>query len=462
MDVMPRQLDPDQTGGFAFGERHYAGPTHPVSSWRDATSQTQGADDPTYHDLGILPDNLTPRKPSGAAPTWYPDNAGVSNVASAAPRRRRGGRRALLVVALGLVGAIVLAAGGYAALAAVRQVAQVAGVVDGPSPTASAFCRELQAQQYNQAYSHLGGAIATTYTTAQFSAAMTDLDAAEGRVTTCDATSGNASASAGSAKDAASLTVSLTRVTSGVLRGDVQMARQAGAWKITGIPTALLGVNMGAALALDSFCTALKGQHYSTVFGQLTSEAQAGAQLDDFTQLAQWQDAVDGQVTTCALTGLGKSAATTSASDTAADLAMSVTRSKLGQKQGTVSLKTVGDVWKVSAVSASLQGTDLGALVTGGRYCAALKKGDSGAVNGLVTASYWTNLYWTLLWNNFAGTKWTGCTLDATTFKLSGSKASFKAAFAASSGGKSTQQQATFQLVQSGGAWKLDNLIFPK
>ena len=52
---------------------------------------------------------------------------------------------------------------------------------------------------------------------------------------------------------------------------------------------------------------------------------------------------------------------------------------------------TTNGVWKVKSVASALQGTDLGALVNGRRYCADLASNNSGDLATQVTVGYWFN-----------------------------------------------------------------------
>jgi hypothetical protein len=113
----------------------------------------------------------------------------------------------------------------------------------------------------------------------------------------------------------------------------------------------------------------------------------------------------------------------------------------------------------VKSVASTLLGTDLGALVNGRRYCADLASNNSGDLATQVTVGYWFNNAPALLTAGFKGESWTGCSFDATTFKLNGDKASYKGVMQITAKDKTTRRAAlTFGASHSDGSWKVDTL----
>jgi hypothetical protein len=350
-----------------------------------------------------------------------------------------------------VLAAVLLVIGGGAALALSAYTA--------PANAVSQFCADLQGARYDQAYGLLGGTLRTHYSAIQFAEAATALDRAEGRVTACASSNANGGYAYTLGSAIASAMVTLTRAQAGALRGALALSSEQGAWHISDVDTSLLGVRLDALVAIDDFCAALTGRSYAAAYVMLAGAAQASASQTAFVQVAQWQDAVDGNVTACDVVGIGAEAG-----DSTVSFTITATRAKLGQKQGAVGLVVENARWRVASIAASLNGSDLGPLVVGSQFCDDLAHGNTSGLYGLVSPGYLGGLTLALIYNGVVGIQWSGCTLDATTYKAAGGKVSYSASMAITkkSNGQTTHTPVTFQTVQVSGAWKLDNIAFPK
>ncbi len=121
--------------------------------------------------------------------------------------------------------------------------------------------------------------------------------------------------------------------------------------------------------AANAFCQALETQNYTAAYGMLSSAYTAKLSQADFTQANQLHDQLDGKVKDCSVQAPSPAGFSFTHS-TAADLSAKITRNKTFS--GGISLIKQGDNWKVNAIDASLQGTDVGALAVAQNFCTAL------------------------------------------------------------------------------------------
>jgi hypothetical protein len=395
--------------------------------------------------------NATPNAPTDAY--TVPDMAPVPPPRAAPParppaRNRRGGipipfhSRALRWIALSVVVAIVGVIA-YAWVAAQRN--------GSPTGTVDSFCGALRADNFTQAYNLLGSAPRARITSADFATAAAALDRIEGRVTACPTTPSSA---VQTGINAATVDASLQRAGLGQMRGRIALSHEQNAWRITTLDATLLGVNLDALVAADGYCAGLLAQRYTETYNTLTDEFRGDLTSAEYEQMSQWRDLIDGAIRSCAPVTVDSSGG-----DNAATLTFNMSRAKLGRLRGDIALVNTNGAWKVQSVAASLQGTDLGALVTGRRYCADLASNNSGDLATQVTAGYWLNNLLAYAAAGIKGESWTGCSFDAATFKLDGGKASYKGVMQITAKDKTTRRAAlTFGLIQSDGAWKMDTL----
>jgi hypothetical protein len=322
-----------------------------------------------------------------------------------------------------------------------------------PTGAVTQFCSALRGDKYTQAYNLLASAPRQRITSTQFTAAAAALDRIEGRVAACPAI---AESAVQMGVNAATVDATLTRAGLGPMRGKVGLTHEQSAWRIASLDPTLLGVSLDALVAADDYCAALQGQRYTDAYTALADDLRGGLTSAEYEQMSQWSDLIDGSIRSCAPVTVDSSGG-----ESTATMAFSVTRAKLGRLRGDIALVNANGAWKVKSVASTLQGTDLGALVTGRRYCADLASNNSGDLATQVTAGYWLNNLLAFAAAKFNGESWTGCSFDASTLRLDGDQASYKGVMQITTKDKATRRAAlTFGALQANGAWKIDTLSF--
>ncbi len=383
-----------------------------------------------------------------------PTQQGGATVGTAAPAKKRSLK--WLWITLGTVAALLVVGGGAGAFALIQYTA--------PAAAAGQFCGDLKAQNYDSAYDMLSANLRLTYSKDQFHQANGVLDVAEGKVTACGAASGSGAYDYSLGGSKATVTAVITRATQGNLQGKLQLVNESG-WKVDAMETSLLGINLGALQTLGAFCQAEQTQNYTTAFGLLSSslQTQAGT-ADGFASVQQLQDEVDGKVTACAIKSIAPGN-----SDTSTTVTVTITRATLGAASGNITLDGTGGTWKISKIDQSVQGTNLLPFVTGTLFCFALAINDttgystaysltSSSFQQQVTLAQFTQGLTATLHQLSADAKWTDCTPDLTTYKVTASTAGYKAKLNAVSGtGAKGYVQLTFAFVLEGTIWKIND-----
>ncbi|HEX6817777.1 MAG TPA: hypothetical protein VF120_05335 [Ktedonobacterales bacterium] len=355
-----------------------------------------------------------------------------------------------LWITLAVVAALLIVGGGGAIFALV-QYAQ-------PAAAAGTFCGDLKAQNYTAAYNMLSAKMQAAYNSTAFAQGNAALDAAEGKVTACGAASGSSAYQYSLGGSTATLTATLTREKQGSLQGGVHLVNQSG-WKVDGLDTSLLGINLGALQTLGSYCAAMESQNYSTAYGFLggTLASDAGS-ADIFAEIAQLQDQVDGKVTGCAITAIPAGNTDTSTTVTA-----TLTRSTLGAKSGNITLTATNGTWKITQVADALQGTDLGPLVTGSIFGLALVGGDFADAYKLLTPelqAQFTQTQFQQLFALPAGYKYVAATPDLSTYKVTSTSASYAGTVTYTDPSNATHQRKfNITLDQVSGAWLVSGFV---
>lgn len=329
----------------------------------------------------------------------------------------------------------------------------------GPVGVANRFCGDLKAQSYSGAYELLGKQFQAAITEDDFMNAGVTLDRAEGSVLDCTISGGGGSLNP--AFGASSITVSLSvrRAKVSAHVGIARLVNEDGSWKIGALDSAVWGVDLNAVQVMQAYCTALQSQAYTAAYALLGKKQTAGIKASDYAQMAQWRDQVDGSVSVCQI--ISVSAGNTEA---AASFGVSITRHRLGEKQDTIGLNLEDAAWKINAIGQQLEGTDIGGIQTTARFCDDLSHGRYADAFGLLTLRFTGSDSESYVAAVFAGQingiKWTGCTFDASTYKVSGSNASMSVDIDAEqlSTGRAAAAPVTMKLVRLGHAWKLDTL----
>lgn len=358
-------------------------------------------------------------------------------------RSRRGWWQGIVLVAL-----LLLVAGGVAGAAYIH------GQLQQPMRAANAFCADLTAQDYTAAYDYFSAGLRRQLSSTQFPAIAKTLDAIEGRATSCRA-DGQYHYSLGDST--ASLRLALSRSKQGTLTGPLRLVHERGGWKVDTLDDQLLGVNLGALSAAESYCAALQSQDYATAYKELDAKLQKATSQATYTAQAQAHAQVDGAIQSCTLTALGHG--NTSA---AASFTVSLVRAHLGARSGVVGFTATQGAWRVTSVDASLAGSDLGALDTGAAFCAALTHNDFGGAYNLLSGNA-RNTYSEGQFQTQFGVSgiltWSGCAPDLTTYHVSGSTASYNSALKVTRTDTGATASLVFALsfVREGSSWRLDS-----
>ena len=403
-----------------------------ISQAEDSSTEPEQRQNPAADDTPTIPLAV-----GGAPATGSP---------APLPARRRSRRR--WWIGLALVALMVIVGGGVAGAAYVR------GQLQQPMRAAKAFCADLTAQNYAGAYGYFSAGLRRQLTSTQFPAVAQTLDAIEGRVTNCRP---DEQYHYSLGDSSASMRLALARSKQGSLTGPMRLVHERDGWKVDTLDDQLLGVNLGALSAAESYCAALQSHDFATAYKALDATLQKATSQATYTAQAQEHAAVDGAVQSCTLTGLGHG--NTSA---AARFTISLVRAKLGARTGAVAFAATQGVWRVTGLDASLSGSDLSALDAGAAFCGALTNNDYGGAYNLLSGNA-RNTYSEPQFQQQFGVsgilKWSGCAPDLSTYQVSGSKASFNSALKVTrtDTGAATSLVFALTFVREGSAWKLDN-----
>jgi hypothetical protein len=322
------------------------------------------------------------------------------------------------------------------------------------------FCGSLQAQRYSTGYSMLSTQLRGQLSSNDFAVDAQTLDVVEGQVQKCGAGSGSNGYVYTLGGSTATVAASITRVSAGTLRGNIYLKNQNG-WKVDRLDVSLLGIDLGALQAVNSYCAALQAASYTAAYALLGTSLTAHTTAAQYAQVGGWHDTLDGPVTGCAVASLGS---TTSADK--ATLTLRITRGKLGEKKDTLTLDVEGGDWRISTIGPALQGTDVGALVTAARFCTDIKGADYHDVYGLLSTAAKSGKGEAGVAAEFSGAasgiKWDDCSPDASTFKLASSGTSATLTLVLKLTNLSINQTASgpvpFIFVRINSAWLIDGI----
>ncbi|HEX6798933.1 MAG TPA: hypothetical protein VF116_14580 [Ktedonobacterales bacterium] len=453
-----------QTGaGYPGGPYEQPGaPAYPASPYGQPAAPSQPMypyppDDPTMQSTPfsrpLAPAPSQPLYPYGqpGAPSqslapygeFGPPSRGLAPVGAPAKRKRS---LTWLWITLGVL-VVLLAAGGGGAVYVVGQLA-------APATAAKTFCNDLKAQGYDAAYSMLSSALRTQYTHDQFVQGSQALDQIEGQVTACQPSTSGGGYHYSFGANTASVAASISRnkeTTS--LTGTLRLKSEGGSWKVSGIDTSLLGVNLGALQTANTFCSALQNKDYATATGLFDSSLHV-AQAD----WATW-DQIGGAIKSCALQGLG-----TGNTDSAASFEIAVARANSGSQTGALALALESGAWKVSKLDSGLLGPDLGPLKVGNQFCQDILKGDFGSAFGLLSSGLQQAVgskdKVAQAFALPAGVYFSNCTAKLSTYKVSGSSGGYDSTLVLSNGSQTADVTMSLSFVQDSSGWKVDDWSF--
>lgn len=181
-----------------------------------------------------------------------------------------------------------------------------------------------------------------------------------------------------------------------------------------------------AATVATAYCGALQRKQYDQAYALLSPAAQRQTSSTTYVLSSQFHDAVDGPITRCDVPqpGLGAGFAFSPGS-TGDALTMRIIRRDV--LSGSITLAKVGASWRVSALSPSLQGTDVTPLVVEHQFCAALEANNEAAAAPMLTPgmrAQTTTAALATLFGNSDATALTGCQADPSTYRIASGDAS--------------------------------------
>ncbi|HLY31994.1 MAG TPA: hypothetical protein VKQ36_13265 [Ktedonobacterales bacterium] len=327
-----------------------------------------------------------------------------------------------------------------------------------PTGPVRVWCADLTTQRYDDAYTIADQSLRARYSQTQFAQDLKALDLAEGTVTTCQGT--NSLATTAFPLGTSQFTVTLTRQSHGELRrftGAITVAYHGG-WQISGIATALLGVNLGALAAANAYCAALRSQNYTQAYHLLGASARSNETAQAYSSVERLHNQISGVITTCGVTAIGRGN-----TDIQANLTLGITRSVSGAGQGAATLAFSGGVWSLTAIPMQAEGPDVGPYLVGQQFCADLAANHFDAAYDLFTPQYQAANPRA----QFVGTFQTaveqgatfGCdTPDFTTYRVNGSGATYVVPFVEALDGLAFPSNDTLTFArQSDGRWLIAN-----
>jgi hypothetical protein len=398
-----------------------------------------------YGQPGAASQPLYPYGQPGAPSTPLYPYGGYGPPSQGFPSAEVGPKKSYRGLIIGLiVGVLILALIGGGAVVGVNQY-------QAPANAAQQFCTALKGQDYVAAFALLSSQLQGQYTQAQFTTASQTLDQVEGNVTACGEAAGSAYNYTPFGSTATISSV-ITRAQSGPLSGTLHLVDNNG-WKISGIDTSLLGVDLASLQAVASYCGALQQKDYTTAYSYLGSTLQSQVSQTAFSQQAALHEQVDGAVTGCTITGFGSGN-----NDTTTNLVVSITRSTLGQVSGALSLDLESGSWKITSVASTLEGTDIGGIYVVREFCAYIKADETTKAYHLTSSAFQSAVSLSSFDSVFgiAGITY-GCTLQYSTYKVTDpTDAQISVDIKLSANGASDSVPIKFVLVKVGSTWKID------
>jgi hypothetical protein len=196
--------------------------------------------------------------------------------------RRLGMTLALIALLFALLGGGLLLAGYNTANAELQ-----------PARVAQAYCTDLQAQQFAQAYALLSSSYQEQVTKAQFTLAGQLQEQVDGRIRGCPTATGpGIDLAFGQPKSHVAFLITILR--SRPFQGHIELIRQQGTWKVQAIEQSLAGTNIAPLVTASTFCSAIIKGDYAAAYNTLSSRQQSIAPESQFAQ--QLQSAFGGAV----------------------------------------------------------------------------------------------------------------------------------------------------------------------
>lgn len=177
--------------------------------------------------------------------------------------RRREHKVGLIVAGLVVLGVLILAALVYISNQQIANAAKVARV----------YCADLQAKQYNDAYSLLSPTTQAAINKQAYALITGDTDAIDGPVTSCAVPTPGFAFALAPSPSSASLTATITRQRA--RSGSILLAYVDGSWRVTGTSAGLRGTDVMPLAAAQTYCQDLAQGDYAGAYALTTGAYQA-------------------------------------------------------------------------------------------------------------------------------------------------------------------------------------------
>lgn len=403
--------------------------------------------------LSTLPPSSLPPRTLTAPPRLVampatPTQAPTPSTSARTPTRRSAGRKALAPLWWVLIAALVLlAATSWTAYAAYRV----------PASVVASVCADLSHGSADALYKALAPSVRAVVSPDEFA---TVFHAATNKTQAIQQCARTGAYRYLPGQSSASAQVTITRASGQRISGTVELVNVGGAWWVDALSPALLGVDVSALATANRYCLESTTANTSGLYALQGAALRQGVSLPDFTAIAKLHTTIDGAITQCAVTGLD--AASTPQRPV---LDVSLTWARLGKQSGTLTLANEGGSWVIDALSASLRGSDLGALTVADRFCSDAASGAVSDAYSLFAAAFRGQAseqdFAAVLNGSKTGLKYSGCQVDASTFRATASSASVQAQLSVTT--LATHQTYTVPItlpfVLESGAWRISGLV---
>ncbi|HLY32495.1 MAG TPA: hypothetical protein VKQ36_15835 [Ktedonobacterales bacterium] len=211
------------------------------------------------------------------------------------------------------------------------------------------------------------------------------------------------------------------------------------------------------------FCADLRSQSYSSAYTLLSPRFQATISERLFVLAYQLHDQLDGVITLCSVPS-PSTVGYTFHPPTSASIATLIERNHT--LRGALWLILQGNSWRVDQIATSLDGTEVGPLLTQASFCDAIMAGDYAKAYAQLapgaqadgSESDFAQTYAHAFSGANGGLKLTQCQPDLTTYKVSSASAQVNVTFVTQNAGQQITFPTVFHFALQNGAWKIVSL----
>ncbi len=211
------------------------------------------------------------------------------------------------------------------------------------------------------------------------------------------------------------------------------------------------------------FCADLRSQSYSSAYMLLSSRYQATLSQRLFVLSNQLHDQLNGVINSCSVTS-PSSVGFTYRAPTSVSVATVIVRNQT--LRGALTLIQQGGSWRVDQIASTLEGTDVGPLLTQARFCDAVMVGNYAlAYAQLATGAQapgseqdFALAYAHAFSGENGGLKLTQCQPDLTTYKVGATYGKVNVTFVTQGANQQITFPTVFTFALQNGVWKIASL----